>query len=396
MACIRYIYIMKPLPILFAVTILCFSCSGQGKSQATDTSSSKQAPAVASGQVVSEVGKHIRSIFQDRHNDIWLGTDGNGVYRYNGKTIILYTVKDGLSHNQIRTIQEDKAGNIWFATGNGVSRFDGRKFGSYENNPGKSSLPFVPDKQNSKLKVNKHAVWELSSDDLWFDAPMGVYRYDGSAMNYLRFPQSSDEVANDAKFPDNLNPYAVYCFLKDSKGNLWFGTESKGVGRYDGKSFRWFNESGLNGAAVRAIFEDSDGTLWFSNNGLGLFRYDGQQMTNFTEEKGLSNPAYVRAIKENMGSLSKSTSKENTLASVMDITGDNAGRLWVATYDSGVWSYDGHELSNYSINDGLSTNAIMTVYRDRKGDLWAGTDGGGAYKFNGRGFTKFTGQSLSH
>ena len=392
MSRIHYIYIMKPFPILLAVTIFSFSCSGQNKSEAADASLNSKTQPAASGQVVSEFGRHIRSIFQDRHNDIWLGTDGDGVYRYNGKSIILYTVKDGLSHNQIRTIQEDKAGNIWFATGDGVSRFDGRTFSSYENSPRKSSLALLSNDLNSQLIVNTSAVWDISPDDLWFDAPMGVYRYDGSALNYLRFPQSPEEVAHDAKFPDNLNPYAVYCFLKDSKGNLWFGTESKGVGRYDGKSFRWFNEGGLNGAAVRAIFEDKEGTLWFSNNGLGLFRYDGQHMTNFTEEKGLSNPAYVRAIKENVGSLSKSTSKENTLASVMDITGDNDGRLWVATYDSGVWRYDGRELSNYSMNDGLPTNAIMTVYKDKKGDIWAGTDGGGAYKFNGRGFTKFTGQ----
>jgi len=73
----------------------------------------------------------------------------------------------------------------------------------------------------------------------------------------------------------------------------------------------------------------------------------------------------------------------------MAIAEDNAGNLWIGTYDSGVWCYDGKKLINYTTKDGLSGNAIMTIYKDSKGILWFGVDKGGVCTFNGKSFEKF-------
>ena len=60
-------------------------------------------------QVVKDkLDENIRSIFQDRKGNYWFGTNAAGVYRYDGKTLIQYTVNDGLSDNQILKIQEDE------------------------------------------------------------------------------------------------------------------------------------------------------------------------------------------------------------------------------------------------------------------------------------------------
>ena len=65
-------------------------------------------------------------VFQAKNNDYWFGSDDRGVYRYDGKTIVNFTTKDGLVGNRIRGIQEDKSGNIYFTTYEGISKFDGQ------------------------------------------------------------------------------------------------------------------------------------------------------------------------------------------------------------------------------------------------------------------------------
>lgn len=146
--------------------------------------------------------------------------------------------------------------------------------------------------------------------------------------------------------------------------------------RFDGKNFLWLTDKGLDGAAVRAIFQDKAGTLWFGNNGYGLFRYDGKALVNVTDEKGLSNPGFVKNLGE----------KKGTLARVWAINEDAHGELWVATVDAGAWRYDGKKMTNYTTKDGLATYTVTAIYKDKKGKLWFGT-AGDVYQFNGRSFT---------
>jgi ligand-binding sensor domain-containing protein len=311
----------------------------------------------------TEIDKNIRSIFQDKNGNYWFGTNAAGVYRYDGKTLTQFTEKEGLSNNQVQSIQEDKSGNIWFGTGRyQVSRFDGQTFTTLTN------------KQHLKLSTGLDKDWKLEPDDLWFYAGGGVYHYNGNLLTYLPIPKYSKDP------PNRLSRYGVYCILKDKKGNLWFGTQNKGVCRYDGKSFTWFTKKGLAGPAVLGLFEDKKGNLWFGNNGYGLFRYDGKSLTNFTQEKRLSNNEFKASGKSNPG----------TLARIYAINEDNNENLWIGTVDAGVWRYDGKTLTNYTTKDGLTSNAVNTIYKDKKGELWFGTDGAGVCKFNGKSFTKFT------
>lgn len=325
----------------------------------------------------AEIDDNIRSIFQDKNGIYWFGTNAAGVYRYDpkqtvGKKLTQFTEKDGLADNQIQSIQEDKAGNLWFGTGRfGVSRYNGKTFTTFTT------------KENLQVSSSEKD-WQMQPDDLWFYAGGGVYRYDGNKLTYLPFPKPDFDAKYSPNPPDRLSRYAVYSMLKDTKGNLWFGTQANGVCRYDprravGKTFTWFTEKDLAGPAVLALFEDKNGNVWFGNNGSGLFRYDGKSLTNFTEEKDLSNKEFRVAGKAAPG----------TLARIYSINEDNKGNLWIGTVDAGVWRYDGNHLTNYTTKDGLTSNAVNTIYKDKKEELWFGTDGNGVCKFNGFSFTKF-------
>ncbi|MES2864798.1 MAG: two-component regulator propeller domain-containing protein [Bacteroidota bacterium] len=311
---------------------------------------------------------NIRSIFQDSKGNYWFGTNAAGVYRYDGKILTQYTYKDGLSDNQIQSIQEDELGNIWFGTGVfGVSKFDGNTFTTFISN------------ESSQVSNSIDIKSKTEPNNLWFYAGGGAFFYNNSKLNYLPIGITESDIKISQNSPKNLSRFSVYTILKDTKGNLWFGTQAEGVCCYDGKSFTWFTEKGLAGPAVLCLFEDKKGNIWMGNNGAGLFCYDGKKLINFTEEKKLSNDEF-RISGE---------SKPGTLARIYSINEDNNGTLWIGTVDTGVWTFDGKNIMNYTTKDGLSSNAVNTIYKDKFGEIWFGTDENGICKFNGKTFTKF-------
>jgi len=131
--------------LLFCILNLLPSCNGQNNSVSNNRIST-----ITLGDTVSQLSKSILTVFQATNGDYWFGSDTNGVYRFDGKTIINYSTKDGISSNQIRGIQEDKHVNIYFSTLEGINKFDGHTF---------AMLTAI--KSNSSREN-----WELQPDDL--------------------------------------------------------------------------------------------------------------------------------------------------------------------------------------------------------------------------------------
>ena len=82
----------------------------------------------------------VLAILEDSHGNLWLGTGGGGVTRYDGETFTHYTEKEGLSNNQVWSILEDSSGYLWFGTwGGGVSMYNGEYFTHFTEKEGLSS-----------------------------------------------------------------------------------------------------------------------------------------------------------------------------------------------------------------------------------------------------------------
>lgn len=317
-----------------------------------------KAPA-AKGEVVKELDKAILYVFQAKDNTYWFGSDGQGVYRYDGKVVTHFSTTDGLVSNQIRGVQEDKAGNVYFTTYKGISRFDGQSFTTLG----------VSDKSAT-------TDWKNDKDDLWFvgapDAGV-VYRYDGKELHRLEFPKTKlgdehFEKMPRSRFPNAVySPYDVCSILRDSKGDLWFGTTCVGVCRYDGKTHSWLTDKDLVEAPVRSILEDRKGNMWFS--------YSGQ--APFDD---------LRAVK-GVGSLKERA--EGAIVAAMSIVEDDDGKIWTAGFGTGVHKHDGKRRVNYPVKDGSTAITLFSICKDKQGALWLGTHNGGAYKFNGKAFEKF-------
>lgn len=204
------IYCLPFLLVLFT------SCNQQNKTETISNSETEKTPISKKDTVVSvinttttnEFDKNIRSIFQDNKGNYWFGTNGAGVYRYDGKRLTQFTVKEGLANNQIQSIQEDKFGNIWFGTGTfGVSKFDGQTFTTLTND------------KNFQLSNGTNSNWKIEPNDLLFYAGGGVFRYNYSSLNYLPFAKSSSNA--QTKNPFSLSRYGAFTVSEKTRKKMF-------------------------------------------------------------------------------------------------------------------------------------------------------------------------------
>lgn len=344
--------------LLVSVLIVIFtSCKGQV--QKNTESNNRFFSSSATAETVGGLGKDIDGMLQDRQGNYWFASNGQGVYRYDGKTLLQFTKKQGLCSDFVFSVQQDSSGTLWFSTRDGVCAYNGSVFTNY----------------TDSIKNAPLGRLHYSPGGLFFAHPGGVCFYDGRRFsNFVIYPDGYQAPPNDMN-----RPYGVYSTLVDKAGRIWFGTQSQGVCYYDGKKFTYLTEKNLAGPAVRTLFQDSKCTLWFGNNGGGLFRYDGKTLSNITEEKGLGNPGFLSG---------HFTNKPGSLARVWSINEDKEGNLWIGTIDAGVWKYDGSKLTNYTTNDGLPGDAVWGIYKDISGELWFIVNGDSVCKFTGRGFTR--------
>ncbi|WP_185153510.1 ligand-binding sensor domain-containing protein [Fulvivirga lutimaris] len=307
----------------------------------------------------------IRSILEENKGNIWFGSHQEGAALFDGEGLTYFTVENGLSDNQIRTIYEDEAGTVWFEGGKGLSNYNGQRL-----------TTIIQRDYSSKNE------WKLSENNLWFkgdestgfntrEGQPGVYRYDGDKLIYQAFP--IELKAGEESY------YSVTTPLVKGKDNMiWFGTYGAAIG-YNGTDFKIIkNESlGLTGDKgalhIRSLLYDSKGNLWIGNNGFGVLKYDGKNIINFTE----------------LHHHTKAETGGNSLEKIFSIGEDNEGNIWFGTYQSGVWRFDGESLTNFTEEDGLPSNQIWTIYNSKHGELWfGGADPSGVYVFNGSSFKR--------
>ena len=229
-----------------------------------------------------------------------------------------------------------------------------------------------------------------------------------------------------AKTDSNLLKYTtgVRSILEDSKGNIWFGSNSEGVCLLHNGEFQYFTtENGLSNNQIRSIYEDKNGIIWFEC-GEGLSRYDGQQMTNYKERnynsrnewklddndlwfKGDETAGYNK-LEGNPGvyqydgkklsyrtlPVKTKSGRENSYSISTKFVRSKNGTVWFGTYDA-VIGYIGSDFK--IIADGsLAQNGdsislhVRDIMEDSKGNLWVGNNGFGVLKYDGKEIINFT------
>lgn len=353
------------------------SCNGQVQSKtSTGNASAQKRISNASAKMIKKQGAYaymthtgphtdtsvsISAIAEDRNGDIWVATMGEGIYRYDGESFDNFTVKDGLVTNVVYAILEDKDGNLWFGTTNGVSRYDGRSFKSF---PFSLIRGNAPSFRSDADAPNPHTeVWSMVQDKkgrIWFGTTNGVYCYDGTV-----FTNILELGAPDA---GSLNLSAVPAMVEDKDGDIWFASWMEGLCRFDGSEITIFRSEG-HLLSNKGLLADPNGDIWIAQRGNGgVSRYDG---------KGFK-------------SLFPSTI-------ITDMKADRRGNIWLATFDrasnsGGVLLYNPSLeeilLSFSAIGGGTSTH-ITSIAIDAAGNAWFGTNEMTLVRYDGKTFTNF-------
>jgi ligand-binding sensor domain-containing protein len=287
-----------------------------------------------------------RTIKQDRSGNIWFATF-QGVFRYDGKSFT--NITRDVSSARFFSVLEDRKGNLWFGSiGSGVYYYDGKSFQNFTTNEG---------------LVNNEigCIYEDKLGNIWFGANGGISRFDGTSFrNYLMIGDTIIEDSTGKSFPDFTRPgHQFNSIIEDKTGKFWFGTRDNAF-VYDGKAFTPLTHNGKSFRNVRSIIEDKKGNIWLGSQ-FGLWRYDGSAFTNFTQ----NGVAYIYEDKnENIWTSSKR---------------DN-GR-WVLSH------YDEKSLSNNNptviqLEPEYADNMFFGILEAHDGSIWFGTLLG-AYRYDG-------------
>jgi ligand-binding sensor domain-containing protein/signal transduction histidine kinase len=313
-------------------------------------------------------GQHFQAMCEDRNGNIWFGSLGGGLNKYNRNTDsfkrFLHDDKNNNSicSNYIREICIDRNANLWIATEGGVDKFNPftEKFTHFKNdytNP------------NSILSDYVTSICEDQNGNIWIGSGYGIDRFDSKTNQFVHYLRTISVSGN--------------IYLDRSK-ILWFGT-GQGIFRYDSKNDKMIqyrnNYFNTSNQSIRCMHEDSQGNFWVAPTTGGLYNFN---RNNGRFSQYIDNPS-------NEINLSKDV--------VYTIYEDRYGILWCGTAGGGVTKLDFHktQFTNYLSLVGnvksLSNNNVYSIIEDEQGFLWISTYGGGFNKFDPKAktnaFTRF-------
>jgi ligand-binding sensor domain-containing protein len=342
---------MQRLVKLFALILMSVfhtSCEGQNQTNVPKDTIKSEIKDVIISDAPSNI---VRTIIQDRKGNIWLAS-WEGMIRYDGTSFTNMTSE--VTSARFFSALEDTKGNFWFGTiGAGAYYYDGNSFQNFTTEDG-------------LLNNEVTRIYEDKKGNIWFGVSGGLSRYDGkSFQSYIIDEDAINEDRSGITFP-NRQPNSINTIIEDKTGTLWIGTRDNAY-IYDGKTFTMLTKN--DGEAFKnvwGIVEDSKGNIWFGDGDDGLWCYDGSTFTKLSERGALS------------------------------IIEDKKGNIWTSSsvgrsFD--LLRYDGASLSNKKpsktvIQSAGENNAFFGILEAFDGSIWVGS-GSGIHRYDGKSFTNF-------
>ncbi|MBS1952534.1 MAG: DNA-binding response regulator, AraC family [Cytophagales bacterium] len=273
--------------------------------------------------ILKNKGIKILSISETIQDLIWVGTDGDGVYKFLNREKMFYSISAGspqkklLSHSIIRSIYEDNTGTLFIGTR-------------------------------------------------------------GGGVNILEKTKDHNKIINTK---NGLSNNAVLSLKKDHTGNLWIGVDGEGIDMLESKTNRLFhfprdfeNKTSIMFSSVYAICVDSYNDLWLGTSGYGVIhlkitktKKNQYQLTEFDQIKHSSDNSY-------------SSIKSNIVYTILE---DKPNSLWFGTRGGGIYRYntitkkiEEHIEANIKEKIRLCNNDVLSLFINDKEELWVGTSGG--------------------
>nr|WP_321450868.1 two-component regulator propeller domain-containing protein [uncultured Carboxylicivirga sp.] len=265
----------------------------------------------------------------------------------------LFDFNEGLSNSLINEVYQDHLGFIWVATEDGLNRFDGITFKSFE---GSKNQP-------QSLKANfVTSLYEDDKGNLWVGQINGlqVYRPETELFEEIIIHINDQQI----------HPY-VSGIAESENGDIWITTSRYGLIKIEHETGRPRYSTRLNKQLcsfyLECIFIDKDGLIWIGsdNNGLNTYNPETGEIQTFSENK--SAPFYLPGN------------------DITDICEDNKGNIYIAGLKAGLLRYskNSHTITRIkSYNQNKKSFPVKSLLFDSKKRLWVGTDGKGLYRLN--------------
>jgi signal transduction histidine kinase/ligand-binding sensor domain-containing protein/DNA-binding response OmpR family regulator len=322
------------------------------------------------GDATSISGSYISTIYEDFNGNLWIGTRGMGLNRFdrNSETFTSYKYNKNdpacLNSNSIKCIYGDKAKRLWIGTDKGLNLFFSEKktFAHYIlYNPDN-----IIDTDNNSTDKNIGAINDIIEDPITGRLLIGsnisgLWEFDFQTKNFTKY--------NLSKIDNDFNSISINIFNKPQNGKLWMGTNNGlahiDLMRKEGFIYKTINSSNYEIANdFISIVQDSKGLIWVGTYGEGLAIFN-PITNNFTR--------HTYDIFDNQSLYGYR---------VLSLYEDYSGIIWIGIdtggldrWDTKKWKFKHYRENPYNTNS-LRENWVQSICEGNNGKIWIGTEGG--------------------
>lgn len=325
-------------------------------------------PMNTSFPVISNKGIKILSITETKQDLIWVGTDGDGVYKFLTRPKMFYSISAGatekgqLAHSIVRSVFEDDRGTMYVGTRGGGLNIVA---------PTSRATKII----NTRNGLSNNAVLALNKDhqgNLWIGVDgEGIDMLEANSNRILHFPRDFEN-GNDLAFS------SVYSICVDVFNDIWLGTSGSGVihmkvikspnGKYklvESEQLKHSTNAGvttIRSNIVYSIVEEKPNILWIGTRGTGIYRYN----------------ALSKRIEEHV-EVNANTKNGLCNNDVVSMYIDKQEQLWVGTSGGLNRLYlqsKPYKVTHYTLHDGLPNNTIHGIAEDTESNIWLSTNHG--------------------
>lgn len=313
----------------------------------------------------------IEEMLITKNGDLWFSTKSNHLYLFKNDILKEFTEEFGLTESTVLSMIESDSGDVLFGTDdskllhyskegkfneismtkqvNGINTFFTHK-GLIYIGTGRGMYVWDGEEVISHSLISNQSITKLHIDQnevMWFGTMNGLFRWD---------PTNSrmDSLTEATGMPNNI----VRDMIFDRDGNLWVATYRDGIFfLYDGSIVSYTKSDGVETNIVASVTEIGDNRYLLGNENTSLNLLDNGEISKWIPPIPLPN------------------------ARLKNLFTDSKDRVWVSTY-SGLYVLDGSNSRRFTVNDGFPDNYVRIANEDVEGNVWVGTKNAGLFRFS--------------
>lgn len=296
---------------------------------------------------------YISALCVARDSTMYIGNYGGTILRSRNGTIRPLASPNDLEQLMIRDLVEDRQGNIWATSNNGLILIKG------------DSIRKVYTMADGLPHHMINAVCETSRGSLLVATPAGIWIRNGDCIEpWMKGPDTKTKQGYGFEFatPHVLGavPTQLLC---DRDGSLWIGTADRGLFVYRQGTLTPLGEEAVPlDSHILRLYQDSRGSVWIGTAKRGLYRFADGRFTSFNSEDGLSGNE------------------------VMSLFEDREGNLWAGVSTAGVNRFTNSRFTTFRVGSNVIENMVWSVGEDPQGRIVVSTAAGTLFAYETKRF----------